>query len=143
MQQVVITSGLVEQCKTDGQLAAVLSSELARMIVEREAQAGPAVRRPEPIPAMSMAGGSGGAFGPADQVSLAEMTRFQAARHPANAPAPRLPDAQQIARTYLRNAQFPEAELANAAPLLNAAAANGTFEHQMAITPADRAWTKP
>ncbi len=91
---------------------------------------------------MNMPAGSGGAFSPADQVGLAEMTKFQP-RRPPSAPAPRLPDAQQLARTYLRNAQFPEAELSQAAPLLNSAAANGNFERQMTATPNDRAWTKP
>src|SRR5262249_46184611 len=38
---VLITDGLVKQCATDGQLAAVLARELAKMVTERETLAAP------------------------------------------------------------------------------------------------------
>src|SRR5262249_9704205 len=42
-----VTEGLVRQCKTDGQLAAVLCQELGKMVAEREALASPAARVPD------------------------------------------------------------------------------------------------
>ena len=47
---VVITEGLVRQCTSDGQLAAVLCTELGRLVSEREALAPPSVRKPERLP---------------------------------------------------------------------------------------------
>ncbi len=144
-QQIIITQGLVDRCKTDGELSALLATELAKMVVEREAQAGPAVRRPDPLPPMDTRVGSsvgGGSFGPADQTGLAEMVKFQPPRRAENAPAPPLPDPQQLARTILHNAQVPETELAQVAPLLNAAAADGRLERQMTRPPTGQAWTK-
>src|SRR5947209_17219340 len=44
---VVITEALAKQCTTDGQLAAVLCQELALMVAEREALAGPRARVPD------------------------------------------------------------------------------------------------
>src|SRR5438270_9919699 len=42
---VYVTEGLTRQCETEGQLAAVLSVELARMAAERERLASPAARQ--------------------------------------------------------------------------------------------------
>lgn len=140
--QVVITAALVDQCKTDGQLAAVLASEMARMVVEREAQLAASVRQPKPLPPMQLNIGSsgGGSLGPADQTSLAEMARFHP---PGYTPPPQpLPDPNLLTRRFLHNAQFAEAELDQAAPLLAAAAANNDFERQMTTTPDSRAWTR-
>src|SRR2546421_10638123 len=41
-----ITEGLVRQCKSDAQLAALLSVELGRMVSDREALASPETRQP-------------------------------------------------------------------------------------------------
>jgi len=139
--QIVITSGLVAQCQTQGQLAAVLCSELGKMLAEREAQTGPAMRRPDPLPPMDLRiGSAGGGLGPADQTQLAEMAKFEPARHGEDAPLPRLPDAEQLARSYLRNAGYSEAELAQVTPLLNGAAANSKIESQLTHTADQRTW---
>src|SRR5713101_4566955 len=42
--ELFITEGLVKQCKTEGELAALLSHELGKMVSEREALAGPQAR---------------------------------------------------------------------------------------------------
>ena len=69
--QVDITEGLVNQCSSDGQLAAVLAGELGKMVSEREFLAGPQARAPEPEPPLEVRVGSdnGGSFGPADQLA--------------------------------------------------------------------------
>ncbi|HMC66561.1 MAG TPA: M48 family metalloprotease, partial [Gemmataceae bacterium] len=71
---IYITEGLVKQCATEGQLAALLCHELGAMISEREALAGP-FKSADPGPPVEVRVGtdSGGAFGPADQTRLAEL----------------------------------------------------------------------
>src|SRR5262249_38931906 len=68
--EIDITEGLVKQCATDGQLAAVLCHELGKMVAEREKLAGPEVRRPERLPPQEVRVGSdnAGSFGPPDLV---------------------------------------------------------------------------
>src|SRR5262249_35866318 len=46
-REVLITEGLVKQCPSEGQLAAVLSRELGKMVSEREAAAGAQARNPD------------------------------------------------------------------------------------------------
>ena len=62
---VFITEGLVCECRTDGQLAAVLCHELGKMTAERQERAGPP---PDHGPPMDAPVGTdyGGAFGPPD-----------------------------------------------------------------------------
>ena len=50
--EVFVTEGLVKQCCTDGQLAAVLSVELGKMIREREANVPNSVRTRDALPPM-------------------------------------------------------------------------------------------
>src|SRR5260370_28466581 len=52
--ELFITEGLVKQCKTEGELAALLSHELGKMVSEREALAGPQARTPERLPPLEM-----------------------------------------------------------------------------------------
>lgn len=139
--QVFITEGMVKQCATEGQLAAVLCLELGKMVSEREALAGPQARSPELEPPVELrvGGDSGGTFGPADATRLAELGKYEQARRPARgAPLPP-PDPNVLARTYLAKAGYPAAELDMAQPLVQAAAANYVLERQFAnTTPADR-----
>lgn len=131
--EIDITSGLVQQCTTEGQLAAVLCHELGKMVSEREVVAGPAVRRPERRPPIDVPVGNdnAGSFGPPDETRLAELAKFDRERRVTQA-APLLPpDPDKLARIYLGRAQFAETELDQAAPLLRAAAGNAAFEKQM------------
>jgi len=130
-----ITEGLVNQCATDGQLAAVLCQELAKMVAEREAQASNRSRpgADEPMPAVRITNDSG-----SDLTYLAEQAKYRA---PAARQTPRImPDPQVLARDYLTRAGYPPTELDNAEPLLRAAAANARMEKQLNPGPA-RPWT--
>jgi hypothetical protein len=137
MAEIDITEGLVTQCQSEGALAALLCNELGKMVSEREALAGPGTRIPDREPPHDVPiGNDGGSFGPADRTHLAEQGMFEKS-HPRrpDAPPPPPPDPQLLAQTYLAKAGYSQQELAAAAPLLQAAAANAAFEKQMNLTP--------
>jgi hypothetical protein len=129
---VFITEGLIKQCTSDGQLAAVLCTELGKMVAEREAKADPRSRSPEYLPPMDVPIGndSFGAMGSADQTHLAELAKFQRERRAPSAPRPLPPDPRTLAKLYLSKAGYPESDLESVAPILADAAKNSTFEKQ-------------
>jgi hypothetical protein len=126
-----ITEGLVNQCATEGQLAGVLSLELAKMVSERETAAGTRVRIPDRVTPLDVPVGNdyGGSFGPADQLHRAELAKYEAELR-KKAESVRLLDPQALARTYLTNAGYAPADLDSVLPILNSAADNRTFAKQ-------------
>jgi hypothetical protein len=135
--EVEITEGLVNQCPTDSQLAAVLALELGKMVSEREIFAGPQVRAPDREPPMEVRVGSdnAGAFGPADQLHRAEMAKVDQERRQRAATATAPPDPQALARVYLMKAGYNAGDLDAAAPPLRSAAENNTFAKQLLSPP--------
>jgi hypothetical protein len=131
--EVDVTEGLVNQCKTDGQLAAVLCQELGKMISEREAMVAAQTRTGDRGPPDEVRIGNdyaGGGITP-DQTRLAELGKFEK-EHPRTRPAAMVPpDPQMLARGYLTKAGFAPQDLDTVAPILQAAAANVTFERQL------------
>jgi predicted Zn-dependent protease len=129
--EIDITEGLVNQCKTDDELAAVLCHELGKMVAEREVLAGS--RRPDrtPPPEVRVGNDYPGATSSADLTRLAELGKFEK-EHPRRPVPVQPPDPQVLARRYLTKAGFEEKTLDAVAPLLQAAAANTTFEKQLA-----------
>jgi hypothetical protein len=117
--QVVISEGLVRRCPTDAQLAAVLCNELGKIVAEREAQAGPAVREPErrPISDCHIGNDYCGVSGPSDGTYLMEDGNLnkQRGKRPV-APAP-----EALATQYLVRAGYAAADLVQAQPLLQEA----------------------
>jgi hypothetical protein len=142
--QVCITEGLVKQCTTEGQLAAVLCAELGKMVAEREALAGPQARSPERQPPIDLRIGndSGGSYGAPDLTHLAELGKYEQERGRPRTPAA-LPAPQALARTYLMKAGYHAADLDVIAPLLQAASVNTQLERQLTAPPAPpRPWTQ-
>jgi len=135
--EIDVTEGLVKQCGTDGQLAAVLCTELGKMVAEREALAGARARTPEREPPMDVRIGNdyAGPAGSPDQTHLAELGKYDRERRRAVAPPPPPPDPQSLANTYLTKAGFPATDLDAVAPLLKLAAEHSTFEKQMTNAP--------
>jgi hypothetical protein len=135
--EVDITEGLVKQCSTDGQLAAVLAVELGKMVSEREFLADPKARGPEPEPPMEVRVGSdnGGSFGPADQLHRAELAKFDKERRKRLAGSTVALDPQILARGYLIKAGYTVADLDGAAPVLHAAAENHALAKQLLSPP--------
>jgi hypothetical protein len=144
LNQVVITEGLVKQCENDCQLAAVLGTELGKMLSEREAQAGLGTRNAhrEPPPSLGVGLEGGGSRGPSDLTHLAEQAPYEENRRRQMHPPPP-PDPKALAKALLLKAGYTEEDLASAEPLLKAAAANTAWEKQMSASGGfTRPWTK-
>jgi hypothetical protein len=137
--EIDITEALANQCMTEAQLAAVLSSELGKMVSERELLAGPQARAPEAEPPMEVRIGSdnAGSFGPADQLHRAELAKFDKERRQRAASASARLDAQTLARGYMLKAGYTAADFDSAAPLLRSAAENHTFAKQILSSPSN------
>lgn len=139
--EIVITDGLVKQCKTDGELAAVLATELGKMVAEQEALAGGPVdvsRRRTPAPELRIGTGISGSE---DTMYLIERNKFDGKDRTAVTPPSLPPDPKVLARTYLKHAGFADASLDEVEPLLKDAGKNSTREMQMKSAPAAN-WTK-
>jgi hypothetical protein len=139
--EINITEGLVKQCQTEGQLAAILCTELGKMVAEREALAGPEARQPDPLPPPEVRIGTdnAGSLGTPDQTRLAELAKFE--KRPRHSTLPlTLPDPQALARTYLTQSGYTEKDLDDAGPLLRSAAANSSLEKQLTPNSPVRPW---
>lgn len=132
---VVITEGLVNQCTTDGQLAAILCTQLGRMIAEREAATPTHVRQPSLTPPISTPLATDSLLGSApDQTRLRELADYETPRqHRNQSVAP--PEAATLARVSLLRAGFHDSDIQAAAPLLQKASESMTFERQMTNVP--------
>ncbi len=117
--KIVVTQGLVESCKTDAELAAVLALEVAKIAAERIVLA-PFDSEPEihqPIDPGHIGGNIAGVANPADPARLQERALYEQEQR-REYTASHLPDPNRLARLYLRRAGFAEAELDHARPIL-------------------------
>jgi hypothetical protein len=138
--EIIITTGLVNQCKTEGELAAVLCTELGKMISEREALAGPAPKPPLRPPPLELRIGNdqGGIVGRQDEVYAIERAKLD--KQARQQDPPRLPpDPQSLARGYLTKAGFPATDLGAVESLLKEADKNCDWEKTMKGNPG-REW---
>src|SRR5262245_47191002 len=138
---VYVSEGLVNRCKTDDELAAVFSTELGRIVSEREGLSSPDLRKPD-RPPMSEAIGrdSGGPFGPPDGTRQMELARYDRQVHQAAGPPP-VPEV--LAKRYLTRAGFGTAALATVAPILREAEDHCDIQKQMAVLPPAAPVTQP
>jgi hypothetical protein len=130
-----ITEGLANQCKSDGELAAVLSQELGKIVSERMAVQPP--RRGWPNRQLMMNPHVGndnvtnGTFGTTDFTD--QLTAYHAEKEwlPSSLPAP--PPPESLARAYLTSAGFDAKELTAVAALLRKAGKNTSLEQSMTV----------
>jgi len=140
---VYVTEGLVKQCHSEAELAAVLANELGKMVSEREAGLSRAARvaaASEPIavpignPTETVSGDPGRVF---------ELARYEQ-EHPRSARKKMLPppDPRLVAVTMLENAGFAKSDLDAAAPVLQLAEQNFTLERQLksVMVPGGPSW---
>jgi hypothetical protein len=127
---VCITEGLVRMCKTESQLAAILSVELGRMVAEREAEVSPQSRNLEkPLP-IAVTMGNAGQFSGLEPLQQAEIAKLDCdRRRPSKKFVP--PDPDVLARGYLEAAGFDAKELNAARPLLEEAEKTFLVEKQL------------
>jgi hypothetical protein len=133
-EELLITEGLVKQCQTDGQLAAVLSLELGKMVAERLAETPGTLVRDAP-PLELRVGNSNTSFGDADELRRAEMAKFQKMERQRMREAATTADPRMLASVMLTKAGFAPIELDNAAPVLALAADNRELARQLLNAP--------
>ena len=107
---IYVSDGLVSKCTTEAQLAAVVASELGKMVSTREALLALKSRRGERDRPAGLPIGteSGGTFGPADGTRLAELGKFEkdTGHGPTGGPPSPPPDPDLLARTYLEEGRL-------------------------------------
>jgi hypothetical protein len=138
---IYISDGLVRKCKTDGELSAILSLELAKMISEKEADATPAAKNNRELEAPyapnltpDVAGGS---MAP-DMTRQAELAKFEKSKPKTFSKTTGrriLPNPDELAGVYLEKAGLAPDLLTKVEPLLRTAAHNPDFERQMNSKP--------
>jgi len=129
VNQIYITEGLVKQCETDGQLAAVLANELGRIVSEREAAVTDEARQPERLlPIYAHIGGVVNARD-ADPLNYSELGQYEKL-HPKQTKKLTAPNPQLVARDMLERAGYQRTELDAAAPILQNAERFRVLENQ-------------
>ncbi|MFO0846831.1 MAG: M48 family metalloprotease, partial [Gemmataceae bacterium] len=125
--QVYVSDGLVDRCKDDAELAAVLAVELGKIVHEREAMS--AVKAVEKPPSISESIGNdvAGTFGSPDGTHAMEMARYEQKRKKAGPPPP--PD--KLARQYLEQAGYQPGVVDDVAPILRQAEDNFVIEKHL------------
>lgn len=115
-EELMISEGLVKQCKTEAELAAVLCSELGHMMADKRGAKRAGADR-DSIPSIGMPTSAGlGGGSPADSARTAELA-YQEKRAKAIA-AGETADASKFASDLMRGSGFDPAELDRVAPLL-------------------------
>jgi hypothetical protein len=131
---IFITEGLAKQCKTDGELAAVLSQELGKLVSEQLAQARPA-RKPVPnylLANTHVGNDMGGTIGSADRTDEMIAGHFEKEWQQSRQTFPAAPPPpEKLARTYLTSAGFDAKDLETVTPLLRKAEKQSSVEQSM------------
>jgi hypothetical protein len=136
---IYITESLVQKCKSEEDLAALLSQELGKMVAEREALAASDIRNPDrPLP-INVPIGNSGQFNSPDQTHLVELAKHEKERPRRAKDQPR-PDPQKLASGYLEKAGYPRTSLETVQPLLEEADRNCSLERQMKGLPPKNGW---
>jgi hypothetical protein len=129
--ELFVSEGLVKRCRSDDELAAVLCSELGRMMAENRVARGIG-RDKDPIPAVAL---PDAAFN-FDGTRAAELALQQKPVTPAEA------DPVLLAKDLLRGAGFDPAELDRAEPLLKPSSRGEALEKQLSGTAPAPVWEK-
>ncbi len=141
--QIFITEGLVRQCQTDGQLAAVLANEMGKIASEREAAVADQTRNPERPPPIYVPIGVQRQFvRDADPFAYYDDGRFEKLypRQPKKLPPP---NPQNIARGILERAGYQRTELDAVMPILQNAEHFHTWQNQFKGTAKPGDWKAP
>lgn len=130
---IFITEGLVKQCPDDSQLAAILASQLGKLVRDREATVPSALRASSSLPPIDTRFGDDVMGGTVDRNDVRELERLDRERKQRRR-AP-LPDARILAGDYLRQAGYDPMVLNAADPLMRDASGHSLLEKQLSPTP--------
>lgn len=128
-QGLFISEGLVEKCKSNDQLAAVLASEIAHMVAETRMTE--RMQLPEPLPTAALGPKLDGTtdYDPGRDMELAKFEKL--ARRPAEKKLSASTDTKTIARGMLKDAGFDPKLLDEVAPILREAGRNQNIAKQL------------
>lgn len=132
-EQLFISEGLVEKCKSDAELAAVLCSELGQMVAEKRA-AKAAGRDVDPIPDTTHGAGPLFPGGTALDAGRQAELGFHDQKHPRGAARPDPIDAKKTAKELLSGSGYSAAELDRVEPLLKQSDRGEQLKKQMAAS---------
>ncbi|MBA4067889.1 MAG: hypothetical protein C0501_30150 [Isosphaera sp.] len=141
-EELFVSEGLVKQCQSEAELAAVLCSELGQMIIEKRAARRAGVDR-DTIPDAALPGGQSPAGGVADDPGRAAEIAFRERRQAKAAPL--LIDAGEAAkhaRDLLKGAGFKPEELDRVEPLLRQSERSAALRKQMSGSAPPPTWDK-
>ncbi|MBM3997739.1 MAG: hypothetical protein FJ303_26885 [Planctomycetes bacterium] len=142
LNQIYITDTLVRQCRTDGEIAAVIAYELGRMVVEREASVADEVRRPErPLP-IQFNVGSNGSSRDRDPIGHVELAMYEKANPKLQRKIAR-PNPHLIARDVLERAGYQRTDFDAVWPILQNAERYQVLETQFKGTIRQGDWRTP
>jgi len=133
---VYVTDGLVNRCKNETELAAVLASELGKMVADREASN--LASGQEKLPPIATPIGNAANLSGPDQTALAELGRFEK-ENPRKLQV--RPDPRNLAGVFLEKAGYPKTELDTVRPILQAAERNYALEKQLNANPFQPKWS--
>jgi predicted Zn-dependent protease len=123
---VYVTEGLVKQCKSNAELAAILAVELGKIVAEREARAGSGTA--ERMPPIRMPVGNNVQGRDSDLTAVAELGRFEQNNPKASQRSLPRPDPMKLARGYLEQAGYQPTDLDAVSSLLQEADKNVALE---------------
>ncbi|CAN5303189.1 hypothetical protein BH10PLA2_BH10PLA2_21850 [soil metagenome] len=132
--EILITEGLAKECKTDAQLAAVLSMELGKIVAERMMEPGATVREDPPIE-LRVGNDGGGSFGDADQLRRAEMATFKKQERQRMRQAASIADPRNLAVGIMQKAGYTPADVDSVSKILDEAGNNRTLAKQVLNAP--------
>jgi len=142
-QGLLITEGLVDACRTDDELSAVLASELGKM--SAEVRAAKRMRLADAPVGTAGTAANGSPGGGPDDVQLRNEAIFQQATHggPAGGPKPRATeDAAAIAGEILQNAGVDRKHLAAARTLVGESRRGTPIADQMTPKAVPPQWSR-
>jgi hypothetical protein len=131
---IYITEGLAKQCKTDGELAAVLSEELGKMVAEQMVQSRPLRSRTAPPMLVNphVGNDNNGTFGTTDGTDQMIAARFENDWKQSRKGLPDPPPPPEtLASAYLQSAGFDPKDLETVKPLLRKAENHSSLEQSM------------
>jgi hypothetical protein len=139
---IFITEGLVRQCQSEGQLAAILAYELGRMISEREATVSDEIRQPERQLPIQLPIGSNGNSRDADPTNYIQLAQHEKL-YPKQPRKLARPNPFLIARDVLERAGYQRTDLDAAMPILQNAERFQVLENQFKGTIKQGDWKAP